>query len=256
MNSDAAWRSWGRGMAWLVAGTFLVASVMLLLLSFNITAPEPTDPGTDNIVDNVFAFFENESLRWPQDLAIQLLFAVGFAGVAALGPILRHLIGRDDPGPTMLATALLAAGLLGVVAQLVYIGMKEVAIVAEYCDCEYAAHQLIARREILEAVGGVQQWLNQAFIYLFSFGLLLTARHAAGILPAGLLSFSRALGIAGIFTALFNLIVPAVADAIKLQDVDVGQIGLLLIVVVAGILTPIWAAWLARSLPSGEPSLN
>jgi len=139
MNVEAAWRSWGRGTAWVVAATFLVGSLMLLLLSFNITAPEPTDPGTDNIVDNVFAFFENESLRWPQDLAIQLLFAIGFAGVAALGPILRHLLGDDSPGAAMLSVALLGAGLSAWLPKLAYIGMKEVAIAPEYCDCEYTA---------------------------------------------------------------------------------------------------------------------
>ncbi len=255
MDVDIAWRAWGRRTAWFIAGAFLIGSVMLLLLSFNITAPELTPTASGDMPDNVLAFFQNEEMRWPQDLTLSLLFALGFAAVAALGPTLRRLLGGDGPGATMVSLAFVAAGLLGVVAQLMYVGAKEIAIDPHYCDCQYAAHQLIARREMLDVVSNIQGWLTDGFTYLFAIGLLIAARLGSeGRLPAGLVAFSRVVAVAGIGTALFSRIVPPLFDSLGINGIDVGQIALLFLLVVAGVLIPIWAAWLGRSLGPQEPA--
>jgi hypothetical protein len=155
----------------------------------------------------------------------------------------------------MLSLTFVAAGLLGVVAQLTYIGAKGIAIDPHYCDCQYAAHQLIARREMLDVVSNIQEWLTDGFTYLFAIGLLIAAQlGSGGRLPAGLLTFSRVVAAAGIGTALFNRIVPPLFDALGVTGIDIGQIALLFLLIVAGVLVPIWAAWLARSLGPEEPT--
>ncbi|HEX9738152.1 MAG TPA: hypothetical protein VGA91_02890 [Candidatus Limnocylindria bacterium] len=256
--TDAAWRQMAARLSWVTAGTFLVASVVVLLLSFNVTAAEPTFAPDATFVDNILASFEDQQARWIQDLGSSLLFAVGFAAIAALGATLRHVLGRDDPR-TMLTTAtFLLAGAIGIASQLIYIGGTEVATNPQYCDCDYLAEEVISRAMIRDVINGISFWMIDGFSVLFAVGLIAVASvsSAAGSMPAAWLAFTRLVAIAGLASVVWNRVAIPLLIQAGYQDLDYGRIGSIILFVVAGILVPVWAAWLARALgtTSAEPA--
>jgi len=248
--THAAWRQLAARLSWVTAGTFLVASVVVLLLSFNVTAAEPTFAPDATFVDNILASFENQQTRWIQDLGSSLLFAVGFAAIALLGAILRHVLGSDDPRSMLATVAFLAAGTVGITSQIIYVGGTEVATNPQYCDCGFLAEEIISRAMILDVINGIVSWMIDGFSVLFAVGLLAIAAvaSASGSMPAGWVAFTRLLAVVGLATVIWNRVsIPLLVQA-GFDDVDYGRIGALIVVAVGGILVPVWAGWLARSL--------
>ena len=256
--TDAAWRQLAARLSWVTAGTFLVASVVVLLLSFNVSAAEPTFAPDATFVDNILASFENQQARWIQDLGSSLLFGVGFAALAALGATLRHVLGRDDPRSMLATAAFLVAGTVGLVSQLIYIGGTEVATNPQYCDCDFLAEEVISRAMILDVINGIVYWMIDGFSVLFGVGLIAVAgvASASGSMPVTWVTFTRLVAIAGLASAVWNRVAIPLLIRAGYEDLDYGRIGSVILVVVAGILVPIWAAWLARALrPSAvEPT--
>jgi hypothetical protein len=249
--TDAAWRQWAARLGWLTAATFLVGSILVLYLT--VAMPGPDFPPDATFVDNLLASFEDAQARWIPDLVSSLLFAAGFAALAALGATLRHVLGRDDPR-TMLATvAFLLAGTVGVASQLVYIGGTEVATDPQYCDCGFLAEEIISRAMIRNVLGGIVFWMTDGFTVLFGLGLLAfaSAASASGTMPTAFVALTRLVAIAALASAVWNRVaVPLLIQAGF--ELEYGLIGGLIVVVVAGMLVPIWAVWLARALRPGE----
>ena len=125
-----------RLLGWGLAATFLLGTLLILLLNFNITAPAPAfHEGEDVLVDNILVDLTSQQQRWPQDLLANVLFAFGFASVAGLGATLPRWLGPDDDRRRLVAVTFILASALGIVGELAYLGIKEVSINAQYCEC-------------------------------------------------------------------------------------------------------------------------
>ena len=236
-----------RGLAWTLAITFIVATVIVLLLAFNISASEPQFHVGDNVlVDNILIDLANQQQRWPQDVLANVLFAIGFAAVGGLGTTLPARLGATDDRGRLVATAFVMAATLGVVAELLYLGVKEVSINAQYCECALRDPQLISRAEALNGVVNLQSWLTDGFAVLFGLGLFAAAALArsTGAMSAGWRSYTRWMGIAAIAFVLIGRVLTFVGS----DTLDLNTISALLIAIVAGVLTPIWGIWTARTL--------
>jgi len=250
--TDTAWRLWTARLGWLTAATFLAGSALVLYL---VLTYYETPLGPDaTFVDTLLASFEDQQARWIPDFASSLLFAAGFAALAALGAILRHVLGRDDPR-TMLATvAFLLAGAVGVASQLMYIGGTEIATDPEYCDCGFLAEEIISRGMIRNVLGGIVFWMTDGFVVLFALGLfaVASAAGASGTMPVAWAAFSRLVAIAGLAAVVWNHVAVPLLIQAGYHDLQYGTISGLITAVIAGILVPIWAAWLARAVRPGE----
>src|SRR4029453_11407584 len=84
-------------LGWLVAISLFAAGVITALLQFDITASPPRKTPPNDLLEGARAFFQNESDRWPQELASLLLFTVGFLALIGLVALLRNAVSRDDP---------------------------------------------------------------------------------------------------------------------------------------------------------------
>lgn len=241
-------RASGARWAWLLAATFLVATIMLVLVTQNITVQGPEIADDANLPDSIFANFAAARDAFPQEMAYTLLFALGFLAVAMLGPILGAILDRSDPRATRLAVVFLVAGTIGILSQVVYLGGKEVATAPYYCDCDYLAPQLISRGSVLDAITGIQSWMIDAFSFLFAIGLLATASLASAHgWGAGFVRASQGLAVLALASAAWDRIgVPLLVNAGV--HIDYFGIGLLILGVIAGVATPIWAVMLARAL--------
>jgi MFS family permease len=234
--------SWNLGrtatwIGWLMAVTLLAATVIFFLLAFDVTAPPPKDvPGNDFVAQTV-ADFQNEQERWPQELTSSILLGIGFVLLLPMGLILGRAFGRDDIQALLGSAALGVAGIVGAVAQLVFVGAKEVAIDPRYCQCEYAPEQIISQHRALAMAEGAQRWMAIGFLVLlavglFLFGRLALQRGAFGRAWASLVLVGAGISLVGVVAAAFQY------DPLFELVLAAG----------AGVLLPIWGVLTGRQL--------
>jgi hypothetical protein len=241
LNGQSDTRRLARILGWLAAISLFAAGVITALLQFDITASPPRRTAPNDLLEGTLAFFQNESDRWPQELASLVLFAVGFLALIGLVALLRNAVGRDDPWMLLGTLAVGVGAGIGAVGQLLYLGAKEVGIDPHYCDCARAAEQIISRGQVLGMLDNAQRWLLVGTLVLASVGLLLIWR---GTSNRGLFSPTwRGLTLALALVMAFAVIT-MVAEVDTLSDV-VTAVG-------AAILTPIWAVTTARGLPAAR----
>lgn len=227
-----------RGLAWFVAVPLFAAGVITTLLEFDITASPPRETPPNDLVEGTLAFFQNESDRWPQELAATLLFAMGFLALIGLVVLLRRAVSREDPR-MMLGTLAIGTGAgIGAASQLLFIGAKEVGIDPQYCDCARAAEQIISRGQTLGMIENAQSWLIVGFFVLASAGLFLiwrvtTGRELFSPMWRGVTLLLAILLITGVIVYM--------ADLDTVSDVFIALAG--------AIVTPIWALMAARQFP-------
>ena len=239
MNGQADTRRLAGVLGWLVAISLFAAGVITALLQFDITASPPRETAPNDLLEGTLAFFQNESDRWPQEVASLVLFTVGFLALIGLVALLRNAVGRDDPWLLLGTLAVGVGASIGAVGQLLYLGAKEMGIDPHYCDCARAAEQIISRGQVLGMLDNAQRWLLVGTLVLASAGLFMIWRSARA---RGLFSPTwRGLTLALALVMAFAVIT-MVAEVDTLSDV-VTAVG-------AAILTPIWAVTTARGLPA------
>lgn len=255
VNSTDADIRVARILAWILAISAPLATLLLALLWLNITAPEPTFREGENVlVDNLVTGFTSDQARWPQELTSQLLFVLGFAAVAGLGAVLPRLIGAAGGLRRLAGTSFIVAGTLGIVGMLLYVGVKEVMADPNYCECGSRDAQLISRVSVLDAASNAQNWLTDAYATLFGIGLIMAGAGAASM-PSGWRTYSRWMGVAALVAVVLGRLLPFIQfELINDPEVDLGNVGLLLIVIFSGVLTPIWAIWTARAVRAELPA--
>jgi hypothetical protein len=233
-----------RVLGWLAAISLFAAGVITALLQFDITASPPRETAPNDLLEGTLAFFQNESDRWPQELASLILFTVGFLALIGLVALLRNAVGRDDPW-LLLGTLAVGVGAgIGAVGQLLYLGAKEAGIDPHYCDCARAAEQIISRGQALDMLDNAQRWLIVGTLALASAGLFLIWRGASnrGLFSPTWRGLTLALGL-----VMAVAVITTVAELDTLSDV-VTAVG-------AAILTPVWAVTTARGLPAAPKEI-
>jgi hypothetical protein len=239
MNGHTDTRRLAGILGWLVAISLFAAGLITALLQFDITASPPRRTAPNDLLEGTLAFFQNESDRWPQEVASLILFTVGFLALIGLVALLRNSLGRDDPW-ILLGTLAVGVGAgIGAVGQLFYLGAKEIGIDPHYCDCARAAEQIISRGQALDMIDNAQRWLLIGTLALASVGLLLIWRGASN--HALFSPTWRGLTLA-IALVMAVGVIAMVAELDILSDVFTA--------VGAAILTPIWAVATARGLPA------
>jgi hypothetical protein len=241
-------RTSGARWAWVLATSFLLGTIWLVLVTQNITVPGANIAEDATLPDAIFEDFRAAREAFPQEMAYTLLFSLGFLAVAMLGPILRAVMDRSDPRATRMAVLFLVAGTIGILSQVIYLGGREVATAPYYCDCDFLDPQLISRMSVLETLGGIQSWMTDAFTFLFAIGMFAAASLASARgWGAGFVRASVVLGVLGLASAAWSRIaVPLLVNAEV--HIDYHTIGLVVLGVVAGIALPIWGVILARTL--------
>jgi len=225
------WPTLARAAAWLMAGAFVLASVLLLLLGFQVFGGPPEPAGV--FLDDVLAGFAWEQTQWPIEFAGSALFVIGFLALGVLGPVFSRLAGSADARGGLVSVAFLLSAGLGATSQLIYIGAKPIATSPQYCECGLLAEEIMSRLMTLNIVNGIQTWLVSGAMLAATVGLL-----AAGQLgrDAGMPAAWRTLAWVAAALALIVAILPLF---------DLAPFDVLLVVLVAGLLIPIWAVWFA-----------
>ena len=247
--TDSGWRTLSGRIGWVIAVSFVVAMVFFALKLFHVIVPEPEPPAPDaTFVDNLIASFEHAQLHWIEDIVSSVFVAIGFVGIAIFGAVLRRALDRGDAGGAVLAVTFLLAGGLGAASQVLWLAGTEVTTSPGYCDCGYLAEEIVSRSMIDQVVNNVTIWMTDASVLLFAIGLLPFAAIGArsSWVPGGLVAYARVVAILGFLVVAWDRIAAPALDTGE-TDLDFRLIGGLVTIVFAGLVVPLWAAWLARA---------
>lgn len=231
----SSWRSPLQVLAWTAAIALVVAALLDIVLGFNLLSAPPVRAEGSDFIDFLEIRFAWDRDRLPLDVASAVLYSVALLAMAGVGVILgRSSFGVGERG-SVLATAFLAAGILGAAAQLVYLGAAQLAADPAYCDCGYRAEEVLGRLEALTVAVNQQLLLTQAALVAAAVGFFAAAR------------LGRAAGSSG-WWPLLSIVV----GAMLLAGVAVEMLGLelvpeLIMLATVGLLIPAWAIGLART---------
>ena len=233
-----------RPLAWLTAIALVIASALYVGLALGLFARPPDLPPTTDFVDHLLSDGDFNRSIWPIDLASSLLYALAFFLTALLARPLVALGAERDPRGWLAATSLVVAAALGMSAQLLYVGARQMQLDIAYCDCGYKVEEVIAQNWAMWLIEGAVGWLINGTGVALAFGVVAAGATLGGTamssswrllawLIGGVLVLNTAVGVLGIE----------------------GPIGPLLIGLQAGVLIPIWLAWLALRAPRArDPS--
>ena len=230
-----------RWLAWTIGALFLVGTALQLVDTLNlyVTPPELAEPL--NMVEQRLAVQDYRVAIWPVYFLNNLAFGVGFMAIAGLGLALAALLGRGDSRRVALATSLGLAGIVGAVGQLILIGATQVTIDMAYCDCGFKETEIVSQIWGQMLIEGASRALVNAASVLAGIGIFTVAAAFRRRMPPlwEIVSWITA-------TAL---IASAVLGVLQLGGPD---LGLILLLVISGVLVPVWAIWLGWSLGSGH----
>ncbi len=222
-----------RVIAWPMAICFALASALYLALQFDLVAPPPNFPESGTLVDNLLIQGDYLRQTWPVDMASSLLYALGFALLVLLAGPLARLARPGDGRASSMTGAFVAAGTVGIVAQLIYVGAHDVIANIAYCDCGFKEPEVIAQGWARFLIDGATGWLINGTGILLLFGFVAAGAAIGGVgMPSGwrMLSWLTAVLLA------LNVVVGVVGVE--------GPIGPVLLGIETGVLAPIWAIWL------------
>lgn len=227
-----AWPTAVKVIAGIMGAGLIGGTVLFLVLFFELTGAFPVETG--DFIDEILAGNEWHTARNPLDITQGALYAAGFAALGLLGLLLARLFEPGDSRGPILSGVLLFAGVLGVVAQLLWIGFKPVATSPQYCDCGFLTEEIMSRLMSFNILTGVQNSLTAGAAIAAAIGLVIVARPGvrAGM-PSGWAILSYVTAVATVvFAVLWALTYTYPFNLYSL-------------VLVAGVLLPAWAIWLA-----------
>jgi hypothetical protein len=228
-----------RNLAWVLAFSLVVATLLRLGDVLNVFATPPDIPDSANLVDRLVGTNAYRHALWPFFETYNLLFGLAFVVIVPLASLLVHAIDPRDARLRATGMVVAAAGILGAVGQIARVGAVDVFVNQPYCDCGFKEQEVISQFWAQNMFEGATDWLITVGLVLLGLGLIwlgvILAAQAGGSM---LRQLSYLAGVALILSGLVNRIdVPP-----PTEDV-VG-------VVTFGLIVPIWAWLLGREAGS------
>ena len=224
-----------RWLAFAVGVLFLIGTLFRIVDMQNLWATPPAQAPA-NMVEGRLAAQPYREAIWPIFMLTNLAFGVGFMALVGLGIALAARLGSSDPRRIGILTSFAVGGVLGAVGQLMIIGAAQVTVEQAYCDCGFKDTEIVSQIWGQMLIEGSSQWLINAAAVLAAIGILVVDVSFRRRMPAGW-------DIASWLTVI-GLIATVVVGFFSLGGDD---LGLYLLLLVTGILVPVWAIWLGVS---------
>jgi hypothetical protein len=232
-----------RWLAWLLAGSLLLATLFRIGDNLNVFATPPDLSGASNLADRVLASIPYRQAIWPVFLAWNGLFAIGFLLLIPLAALLARGLGSAS-APVRAGTTLIATGgIIGAIGQVAILGAVDAVVAVPYCDCTSKEMEVVAKASAQDLIEGAGGWLNDLGLILIAIGLLWLARVL--IARLGRSPFAPMVWVAAAAILLF-----VVFDRFVQVDTLPDLIG----IATFGVILPLWAFGLGREATRlGEP---
>lgn len=238
-----------RTLRWLAVAVgvlFLIGTVFRIVDMQNLWATPPSQPAA-NMVEGRLAAQDYRVAIWPIFMLTNLAFGVAFMALVGLGLALAARLSDGDTRRVAILTSFGVGGVLGAVGQLMIIGAAQVTVEQAYCDCGFKDTEIVSQIWGQMLIEGSSQWLIDAGAVLAAIGIVAVDLAFRKRMPAGW-------DIAS-WLAVIGVLAMVAIDFIGLGD-DLATYALL---VVTGILIPVWAIWLGaawRDEARSEPSIE
>jgi hypothetical protein len=235
---QSSWATIGRAAAWLHAIGYIVASIIFVLVAFNITAPAaPTAP--QMTVDHALAIIANDQIVYPQLLVSNLIFLAAFFALIPIARVLREALG-DDARAQFASMAIEVGAILGLVSTLSMLSSQSA--LHRVTDPATAIAAVTANQ-----VAGNTTWLLVGFLFFTGTGIFMAGRLSLQrrVFPAGLARVGLLVGLVYWLGTAVNVLA-ALSD--PATAVTLTRVWQLIVLVGGAVIAPIWAVWLARSL--------
>lgn len=223
-----------------IAIVFVLAAVLRLADQLNLVATPPVLPEGTNLVDRVLGTADYRHAVWPVFFGANLLIALGFAGLAALGWLLAARMSTADDRRGLVLGTFVTGGILGAAGQLILVGAAKAQVDIPYCDCGFKQQEIVSQVWAEMVAQDASQWLVNGALLLGALGLFaVAARFGDRELPDAWGWLSVGIGV-------------LVLAWLVLSFLDQGDIADLVLLVTIGILVPIWAVWLGLRFAAGD----
>jgi hypothetical protein len=222
-------------LSWVLVILAIVSAAVTLLFATGILRP-PEEIA--DLVERLIAFRGHDQAAFPF-VVVGGVASIGvYLIVAMLGLALRAWA-RPSSLRDAMSILLVVGGVVGIVGQLVNIGVGEIAN-PFYCDCGYKAEEVIAQQKTLDLGWTIAAWLGLGALTMVGIGAGVTGRIVK-VSPvwqtlSGIIAIALLVGVALRVLAAF----------IFVGAFDPYQVSDLIVAATAGILVPIWAILLAR----------
>jgi hypothetical protein len=220
--------------AWLVAIAFVLGTVLQLVDRLNLVATPPDLPNA-NMVEGTLGRSAYFHAIWPVFLWTNLAFGIGFLAAVAFA---FNIAAADGVGGLPTFKSLVAAGgVIGAIASIIPIGAAEAKAFVQYCDCGFKETEVVSQlwaQMVAEDIGG---WFNRVASVALAVGLVALIREAGSVIPPMLRTWTYLLVIALVLAPL--LAINELTDPLAEE---------LITLAAGGVLVPVWAIWLARSV--------
>ncbi len=223
-----------RVLAWLLAISLAAASLLYAVVQFDVVAAQPNLPDNTGLVDILVAQGDHLRQTWAVDLASNLLYALGFLVVVLIARPLGSLVRPGDARAGAITGVFIAAGTVGIVGQLIYVGAHDVINAIAYCDCGFKEQEVISQAWARFLVDGAVSWLINGVGIMLLVGFAATGAAIGGVsMPSGWRMLSWLIALA--------FLVSVIVGVVGVDD----PVGPILLIIETGVLIPVWAIWLA-----------
>jgi len=219
-------------LAWVVAGAFVLATVLQLVDRLNLVATPPLLPDNGTMVTNALATVEYRQAIWPVFLWTNLLFGIGFAAAVAFAAVVAAARGVGGSMPVFVALVTIG-GIIGAMASVIPLGAVNGAVWVQYCDCGFKDTEIVSQQWAGMVAFDISDWFNRFASAVLGFGLIAFVREAAGTVSPALRSWTY-------LTAAALLVAPVIATVGVFEVLEV------LTAILGLILIPVWAIWAGR----------
>jgi hypothetical protein len=221
--------------AWVLAGAFILATVLRYVDQFNLVATPPDLPNA-NMVDRTLGDSAYFHAIWPVFLWTNLLFGIGFLAAVAFASNLAAAARVDGGLPTFKSLAT-AGGVIGAIASIIPIGAAEAKVFVQYCDCGFKETEIVSQLWAQMVAEDIANWFLQVASVVLAIALVAVVREGKSLVPPVLRTWTYITAIALVLAAVFATTELLTPDAVNL-----------LTSVIGAVLIPVWAVWLARSV--------
>jgi len=228
---------WLRMLCWALVILTVISAVVSVLLALGVLLP--FNDAAD-LVDRLEANRASDTSAFPVLFLGWAATAGVFLVAALLGAALRPWAAAVPLRDTM-TVLLVVAGIVGVVANLVSMGLGEAAT-AGYCDCGYRTEEIIAQNYALNVGRAASDWLSIGAVTLVGLGVAAAGRVVT------VSSLWRTLSYLIAIVLILAAVLRALAAFVLIEAIDPFQISALATALAAGVLVPIWAILLARGI--------
>lgn len=221
-------------LSWIVAAAFLLATVLVFLDRLNLVATPPEIPEDANLVDRMIALAPFRQAIWPVFLWTNLLFGIGFVAAVTFSDAVAARVG----GASSFRTLAIVGGIIAAVASIIPLGAVNASVWQLYCDCGFKETEIVSQLWAQTVSEDIADWLNRFASVILAVALVMLVRDAGRVM-------SSTLRIWTYLAAVALVVAPLMITVEFLGDPSLPDY---LTALAGGVLIPVWAVWLGRSV--------